>query len=32
MLDGMEPDAAVDLMLGSLTDLSPANFPKKPPA
>ena len=29
---GMEPLKAVDLMLSSLTDLSPANFPKKPPA
>jgi hypothetical protein len=32
ILSGMEPNEAVDLMLSSLTDLSPANFPKKPPA
>jgi len=31
MLGGMEPKEAIDLMLSSLTDLSPANFPKKPP-
>jgi hypothetical protein len=31
-VNGMEPLAAVDLILSSLTDLSPANFPKKPPA
>jgi hypothetical protein len=32
LVSGMEPPEAVDLMLDSLTDLSPANFPKKPPA
>jgi hypothetical protein len=32
MLAGMEPLEAVALMLDSLTDLSPANFPKKLPA
>jgi hypothetical protein len=31
-LSGMEHSEAVELMLNSLTDLSPANFPKKPPA
>jgi hypothetical protein len=29
---GLEPSEAVTLMLESLTDISPANFPKKPPA
>jgi hypothetical protein len=32
LVSGMEPLEAVALMLSSLTDLSPANFPKKPPA
>jgi hypothetical protein len=32
MVAGMESSDAVTLMLDSLTDLSPANFPKKPPA
>ena len=32
MLGGMEPVEAVALMLDALKDLSPANFPKKPPA
>jgi hypothetical protein len=32
MLGGMEPSEAVALMLDSLAALSPANFPKKPPA
>jgi hypothetical protein len=32
MLRGMEPSDAVTMMLDSLPDLSPANFPKKPPA
>ncbi len=32
MLGGMKPEEAVDLLLSSLTDLSPSNFPKKPPA
>jgi hypothetical protein len=32
MLGEMEPSEAVELMLDSLTDLSPANFPKKHPA
>ncbi len=32
MVSGMEPLKAVNFLLDSLTDLSPANFPKKPPA
>ncbi len=31
-VSGMEPLEAVNFLLDSLTDLSPANFPKKPPA
>ena len=32
MVSRMEPREAVGLMLDSLTDMCPANFPKKPPA